>query len=204
MRDHTQFKCTCEEPNCQFCEGGLYVCTVCKGGEGSLPSECPGRKMTSMEQDAVYDGKLDFRSGRWQNRPSKTWERGHCQVAFIAGPYRAPTPGEIYHNIQNARKVAEEMWKLGYAVICPHLNSAFFDGIVSDAELLRGTREILSRCDLVILTPGWEESIGTYMEIDRALREKIPVYIYADSGRGESPILIEYSREEEKGEEEEK
>ena len=30
--------------------------------------------MTGEEHDAVYGGKLDFRNGRWQERPAKHWE----------------------------------------------------------------------------------------------------------------------------------
>lgn len=46
-------------------EGGLAICKVCGGAEGSLPTACPGRKMTSVEQDSVYAGKIDFTNGQW-------------------------------------------------------------------------------------------------------------------------------------------
>jgi hypothetical protein len=38
----------------------LSLCKICGGAEGSLPSNCPGRRMTSEEQDLVYNKKLDF------------------------------------------------------------------------------------------------------------------------------------------------
>lgn len=50
----------CDDEDCPVCLGGLAWCTVCGGGEASLPSECPGRKMTDAEEDAVQDGRLDF------------------------------------------------------------------------------------------------------------------------------------------------
>lgn len=41
------------------------MCTTCNGAEGTLPTDCPGVKMTSEQQDAVYAGRLDFRGGAW-------------------------------------------------------------------------------------------------------------------------------------------
>lgn len=56
--------CTCEGAGrCMGCN--LFLCDVCGGAEGSLPTHCPGRKMTSEEGDDVYAGKVDFKDGRW-------------------------------------------------------------------------------------------------------------------------------------------
>lgn len=49
-------------------DDGLLHCMVCSGAEGSLPIECPGRRMTDSEQDAVYAGQLDFLNGAWDRR----------------------------------------------------------------------------------------------------------------------------------------
>lgn len=46
-------------------EDGLAHCMVCNGGEGSLPTECPGTKMSMETQDAVYAGRCDFIGGKW-------------------------------------------------------------------------------------------------------------------------------------------
>lgn len=46
-------------------EDGLLHCKVCGGGEGSLPTECPGSKMTGAQEDAVYAGTLNFVGGIW-------------------------------------------------------------------------------------------------------------------------------------------
>ena len=43
----------------------------------------------------------------------------------MAGPYRADTIYGVAQNIQKARDVALRLWKLGYAAICPHSNTAF-------------------------------------------------------------------------------
>lgn len=41
----------------------LSHCNVCGGAEGSLPTLCPGRKMTQEEEAAVYAAELDFNTG---------------------------------------------------------------------------------------------------------------------------------------------
>jgi hypothetical protein len=51
-----------------ICEGGLGFCTVCKGTEGSLTTECPGEPMDKIVQDMVYKGQIDYRDGQWVNR----------------------------------------------------------------------------------------------------------------------------------------
>jgi hypothetical protein len=60
------------------------------------------------------------------------------KIAYVAGPYRAKTKIGIILNILRARKVAKELWKMGYAVICPHSNSALMDGIAPDEAFLNG------------------------------------------------------------------
>ena len=66
MSKHQYYKCPprCETPYCNYCQGGLASCTVCKGAEGYLPTDCPGHSMTAEEQDAVYSGHKDFRDGK--------------------------------------------------------------------------------------------------------------------------------------------
>ena len=49
-------------------EGELESCTICRGAEGSLPTECPGRKMSRAEDQRVYTGVLDFVGGRWVSK----------------------------------------------------------------------------------------------------------------------------------------
>ena len=44
---------------------GLYECPVCKGSEGTLPTECPGAPMSMRVQDRVIAGLLDFKGGQW-------------------------------------------------------------------------------------------------------------------------------------------
>jgi hypothetical protein len=63
---HKFFECHCNKPYCMFCDGGLGYCTVCNGFEGTLTTECCGRKLTEIEEDKIYkEGTLDFKEGQW-------------------------------------------------------------------------------------------------------------------------------------------
>ena len=57
-------------------------------------------------------------------------------------------------------------WKLGYAVICPHTNTAFMDGIGTDDMFLIGDHEIIRRVDVAVVMKGWEESKGSVVEVE--------------------------------------
>jgi len=69
LHDCQRDGCSPTPETCNFCRGGLAYCNVCGGGEGSLPTDCPGRKLTTEEQDAIYTAKTDFRYGLWQGAP---------------------------------------------------------------------------------------------------------------------------------------
>jgi len=66
MKEHTWHKCTCYEVTCPYCEGGLGFCTVCNGFEGTLTTECCGRRITKEEERKIYEEhSLDFKNGEW-------------------------------------------------------------------------------------------------------------------------------------------
>lgn len=90
------------------------------------------------------------------------------KVAFICGPYRAKTISGVVANIRYAERFAKLYWKEGYVVICPHLNSALFDGILPDTLFLKGAKELLKRSGVIVLIPGWENSKGSIDELQFA------------------------------------
>ena len=49
---------------------GCAACRICGGMEGSIPTECPGIKMTAEQSDDVYEGRADFRDGVWVSGPA--------------------------------------------------------------------------------------------------------------------------------------
>lgn len=93
-------------------------------------------------------------------------------VVYLAGPYSANEHGSISENIIKARKIAIEMWEQGYAVICPHLNTAHFevDCQCDYEDYMRGDFAIIHKVDAVVMIPGWQDSKGAVMERNLALR----------------------------------
>lgn len=87
------------------------------------------------------------------------------KVAYIAGPFRAKTHWGVVENVRRAEVVALKYWKLGYAVICPHTNTANFDGAATDNIWLDGDLEILRRCDVLVAMDTWQNSSGARAEV---------------------------------------
>jgi hypothetical protein len=97
------------------------------------------------------------------------------KIAYTAGPYRAPTPRGIVENIRKAEAVALKYWLKGYAVICPHKNTALFDGAAPDSVWLEGDLKILARCDVIVMVPGWRESKGAIAELSYAKAQGLDI-----------------------------
>ncbi len=97
------------------------------------------------------------------------------KLVYIAGPYRAKTINGIHENIERARKVALKYWKMGYAVICPHMNSALIDGHISDEHILEADRLILRMCDAIVMMKNWRKSEGATHERAVAMNNNLEV-----------------------------
>lgn len=56
-----------ENHNCEciVCKGGLALCERCGGAEASMPTDCPGRKLTADESDMIQAGNLDYKDGKF-------------------------------------------------------------------------------------------------------------------------------------------
>lgn len=98
------------------------------------------------------------------------------KVVYVAGPYRAGTAYQVEQNINAARAVALEWWRRGWVAICPHANTAHFDGELPDQVWLDGDKELVRRCDALALVEGWDRSTGALGELGVALKLGIPVY----------------------------
>ena len=100
-------------------------------------------------------------------------------VVYIAGPYRSSHgPWGIRQNILRAEDLARQVWQAGFTALCPHKNTALFDGMpgMEDQDWLDGGLELLRRCDAMILTEYWRGSEGTWREIEYAREQGIPVF----------------------------
>lgn len=111
------------------------------------------------------------------------------KVVYVAGPYRSSEgPWGVRSNIDLATRVARELWFMGFAVICPHANTAWMDGPQTstneygaacgpgDQVFLDGDLEILKRCDAIILVGEWEKSEGARHERQIAYRYSLGIF----------------------------
>ena len=98
------------------------------------------------------------------------------KVVYVAGPFRGANSWEMEQNIRRAETLALEVWRAGFACICPHTNTRFYQGAAPDNVWLDGDLEIVKRCDAVVLTPDWQKSSGARAEVEFAVKHKIPVY----------------------------
>lgn len=53
----------CNDHECFVCSGGLSACVRCGGGEGSLPTDCPGERMSYETERAVCADSVDYVRG---------------------------------------------------------------------------------------------------------------------------------------------
>jgi len=86
------------------------------------------------------------------------------KVVYVAGAFRARTQWGIMQNVRKAEDASLKLWKLGYAVICPHTMTQHFQNECPDTVWLDGCLELLKRCDAIYLVEGWQTSEGSLAE----------------------------------------
>lgn len=98
------------------------------------------------------------------------------QVIYVAGSYGATSNWGRHQNIEHAKTVARHLWQIGWAVICPHANTAEFDGEDDRSIWIEGDLEILRRCDAIMMLENWSESEGAKKELE--LAESLGLQVY--------------------------
>jgi Domain of unknown function (DUF4406) len=98
------------------------------------------------------------------------------ECVYIAGPFRGKDHYVIFQNICRAEALSLEVWRLGHACFCPHLNTAHFQDAAPDRVWMEGDLEILRRCDAVLMVPGWRKSKGARAERKLAKSMGMPVF----------------------------
>lgn len=104
-------------------------------------------------------------------------------IIYLASSIRPKGDQTLRGNIDNAKRIALELWKKGYTVFCPAANTdlpseAAHDLNLPDERWLNADLYFLSKCDAMVIAPGWEESIGVAGEIVFASENNIPVFVY--------------------------
>lgn len=113
------------------------------------------------------------------------------RVVYIAGPFRDVTPWAVEQHVRVAEALSFLVASVGAMPLCPHTNTRFSHGTLTEQFWLDGTLELMSRCDAVILTPDWQTSEGARAEVVKARQLNIPVFETIDALRTwlRAPIL---------------
>ena len=112
-------------------------------------------------------------------------DMGSRPVLYISGPFDGPDPiHDIGDNIKHASRAALEGWRKGWAVICPHKNTAGFQHVNEPWETwMEGDLAFIERMDpargdAMYMIGGWLESKGAKMEHMNALAKGLQVYYW--------------------------
>lgn len=99
---------------------------------------------------------------------------------YVAGAYSASNVLDVLRNIGRGEKACANLFAMGYAPFCPWHDKTFVtdnpDGAFTVSQFYEYSMAWLEVSDAVLVLPGWENSIGTKMEIQRANELGIGVY----------------------------
>ena len=99
-------------------------------------------------------------------------------VAYLAHPY-----GGVHENMVEARMLAgtiyEQYPKL--TLLNPLDNGEFMLGD-DEENIINHDLELLTRCDVLLLAPGWEDSKGCNKELNKALDKGMDILKVEDNG----------------------
>lgn len=101
------------------------------------------------------------------------------KLIYIAGPYAGNSREETKLNIQSAQQNAKYAVRKGWMPLIPHKNTEDFEILCPDITIdfwYEGTLKLLSKCDAILLCPGWGYSKGSKNELEYARKNSIPVF----------------------------
>lgn len=102
---------------------------------------------------------------------------------YIAGPFTAKTDIECEANIVRAEAAAASIIAADPEVVCiiPHaIGRNFKHGPGTPQYWYDATMSMLSRCDAIVMLPGWEGSKGSVREYEYAVENNMPICIYEE------------------------
>ena len=89
----------------------------------------------------------------------------HKKIIFVSGAYTAKDDDGVMGNIAHAKWAAIQLWKEGWAVICPHMNTSHFEVYqIKYDDFIIGDFEFLRSCDAIYMLNNWKSSKGARME----------------------------------------
>lgn len=97
-------------------------------------------------------------------------------VIYLAGALRGKNKREKKRNMRRAKRWAERLWRMGFAVYSPHLNSGWLDTPETDPHVIPANIQLMLMCDITVVMPNWENSIGTKEEIKQCEKRRHPIF----------------------------
>ena len=105
-------------------------------------------------------------------------------VAGLLTPRGAWSANLAIDHLINQRKMtryALDVFFAGYDPFVPAFDHQFWmvmndDEFITEAMIKRYSKTWLEACDAMVLTPGWQKSTGTLIEIKHAEERGIPVF----------------------------
>jgi len=108
------------------------------------------------------------------------------KLIYVAGPYSGKGYSEIHDNIKRAEALSLKLWRLGWSVITPHLNTYHMEQYedIAYETWLTGDLEQVRRCDAIIVLKNYEHSKGTMGEIEFCKAMSIPIFYESEGVPG--------------------
>lgn len=97
-------------------------------------------------------------------------------VVYVAGPFRAENSDAMREHIIRAKDAAKAVWMLGCVAVLPHTNHGWMWGQMDELTAIEGCLSLVSRCDVLYLSEGWEQSAGACAELETARRYGLLVF----------------------------
>lgn len=100
------------------------------------------------------------------------------KLVYISGKYTRTDKRTVRDNIKLAERYGIKIWNKGYAVLIPHMNTAFLErkSKVGYNQIMEADLLMLSRCDILFLLPNYKSSRGALQELELAKKLEIPIY----------------------------
>ncbi len=101
-------------------------------------------------------------------------------LIYVAGPYTADSWEGVHANVKQACEAGRLLMHLGHHPVVPH--SMYMGWDLADPKLtyehfIKADLDLLSRCDALVMLPGWEDSPGSCGEYTEALERGLRIYL---------------------------
>lgn len=97
------------------------------------------------------------------------------ELLYISGQITNQHKGCQSLNVQRGKHYARKWFKNGFAIHCPHLQTNGFQDMGKWKDFIYRDLAVLSKCDGIVMIPGWRYSKGALVEHMFASANQIPI-----------------------------